>query len=78
MFVDPERRPLAVARSFKYQSPFGANPGLQDGIALRKPYASPGRIMLYEPSLHARACEREAARCERRVGVHVAKSGMLL
>ena len=37
MFVDPERRPLAVARSFKYQSPFGANPGLQDGIALRKP-----------------------------------------
>eukprot|EP00966_Prymnesium_polylepis_P218132 5048565-Prymnesium_polylepis.1 len=32
--------------------------------------------MLCEPSLHARVCEREAARCERRVGVHVAKSGM--
>ena len=74
MFVDPERRPLAVARSFEYLSPFGANPGLQDGIALRKP----GRIMLYEPSLHARACERDAARCERCVSVHVAKSGMPL
>ena len=37
MFVDPERRPLAVARSFKYQSPPGANPELQDGVALRKP-----------------------------------------
>ena len=37
MFVDPERRPLAVARSFKYQSPFGANPELQDAIVLRKP-----------------------------------------
>ena len=36
MFVDPERRPLAVARSFKYQSPPGANPELQDGVALRK------------------------------------------
>ena len=37
MFVDPERRTLAVAWSFKYQSPPGANPELQDGIALRKP-----------------------------------------
>ena len=28
--------------------------------------------------LHTRACEREAALCERRVGVHVAKPGMPL
>ena len=39
MFVDSQRRPLAVARSFKYQSPPRANPELQDGVALRKPNA---------------------------------------
>ena len=37
MFVDPERRTLAVAWSFKYQSPPGANPELQARVALRKP-----------------------------------------
>ena len=30
------------------------------------------------PRLYARACEREAAWCERRVGAHVAKPGMPL
>ena len=75
MFVDPERRPLAVARSFKYQSPPGANPELQDGVALRKPGPHHAALVLaYRPRL----CEREAAWCERRVGVHVAKSGMPL
>ena len=52
MFVDPERRPLAVARSFKYQSPPGANPELQDGVALRKPGPHHAALVLaYLPRL---------------------------
>ena len=46
MFVDPERRTLAVAWSFKYQSPFGANPELQDAIALRKPGSHQAALVL--------------------------------
>jgi len=52
MFVDPVRRTLAVAWSFKYQSPFGANPELQDGIALRKPGPHHTALVLaYRPRL---------------------------
>ena len=36
MFFDRERRTLAVAWSFQYQLPFGANTEWQDGLALRK------------------------------------------
>ena len=54
MFVDPERRTLAVAWSFKYQSPpgGGANPELQDEIALRKPGPHHAALVLaYRPRL---------------------------
>ena len=52
MFIDPARRPPAVARSFKYQSPPRANPELQDGIALCKPGSH--HAALFSPApLHA-------------------------
>jgi hypothetical protein len=69
----------SVARSpLRGRSNTSRLPGPTPSCRTESHCASPGRIMLYELRLHARPCEREAAWCERRVSVHVAKSGMPL